>query len=136
MIAFVNATQLIENFFRKSHPDESTLIIAEDRPQVRKVLKRVQHIFQGRDKVPVPDAVLAKFKEVPFKHIRDTLHFAAKADSRLLQVADICAFVIRGAAASYSKDHPDRPLKNAALFALLAPALLDFDDLLPTAPQT
>lgn len=116
MFAFADATQRIEKYFRRLYPDEFTLIIAEDRQKVRKAIKRVQQLLQGRGPVPLPEPFIKKFAELPYHHIRDTVHFAAKDESPLLQVADTCAFLLRG----FVNQHP----KSLALFARVKPAIL------------
>lgn len=101
--AFANATQVVERYFRRDYPDEFTIIIAEDRQSVRRFMKEVQAVLQGRGSVDLPEDVLSLFGELPYHHIRDTLHWAAKHESPLLQVADTCAFLLRGAAAKHPR---------------------------------
>lgn len=117
--AFASATQLVERFLRGYYPDEYTLVIAEDRDAVRRMIKRVQAALQGRTD-DLPKELLAEFAELPYQHIRDTVHFAAKTEAHLLQVADICAFLIRG----FVSGHPQSgPLFGRLMPVLLAPVL-------------
>ncbi len=117
--ALANAMQLVELFMREKHPDEFTLIIAEDRDHLRSMLKDVHATFRGRHSLSQTGQFLkirSVFKFLPFHHIRDTIHFAKKEDCQHLQLADICAFLIRG----HFRDHPHNP----PLFEILRPALL------------
>jgi hypothetical protein len=116
--AFTNATQDVELYFRTSFPLEYTLVIAEDLPKIRRMVKRVQASLQGRDPGVFPPQLLEKFFELPYTHIRNTVHFAAKAESPLLQIADTCAFIVRGAFVRHRHNPP--------LLERLLPAILHF----------
>jgi hypothetical protein len=76
----------IEKFMRLA-------FIAEDREKVRVSLKQAVTAFRN----PLAVHQLGLHPEFfPFIKIRDTVHFAKKDESRHLQVADICTFVMRG----------------------------------------
>ncbi len=91
--AFTDMVRNLELNFRMRWPKENTLLIAEDLPEVRALLRQTQIIMRSPTKLAewgIPLDVL------PLKNIRDTVHFAAKEDSRPLQLADACAFFLRG----------------------------------------
>ena len=117
--AFANATQMTELFFRKHCPSEHTILICEDRPEVRKRIKRVHAMLLGKGHIKPPSEIYDKFFEVPYKHIKDAVHFTEKTESPFLQVADVCAFLIRG----FLTEHP----RSRQFFARLAGNLLDLN---------
>jgi len=102
-IAFINASIIVERAMRQCWSNEVALIIAEDRDKVKNHIKEMQLFLQNTDKV----SHLRMGKDVlPFKNIRDTVHFAAKRESMALQLADMCAFVTRGHLSGHSKSKP------------------------------
>ncbi|MDE0150567.1 MAG: DUF3800 domain-containing protein [Rhodospirillaceae bacterium] len=100
-LAFFQCVCVVEKVLRDIWPDEIALLIAEDRPEVKKVVRDVQLWAQNK--------TLSRRgwhrKYLPLRHIRDTVHWAEKKQSPLLQLADICAFVIRG----HLINHPHNP---------------------------
>jgi hypothetical protein len=92
-VAFLEACLTIESVMRRCFPQENCLIIAEDRPEVRQHLKHV-HQFCRNEEALRKAGIITDL--LPFRQIRDTLHFAAKSESRHLQLADACAFFMRG----------------------------------------
>lgn len=90
-VAFSHMSIMLDRAFEKQWPNENTLLIAEDLQEMKDMLRAVQAVLRSAKALAsfVPDAR-------PIRHIRDTVHFAGKADSRLLQLADVCAYVIRG----------------------------------------
>jgi hypothetical protein len=72
---------------------EVSLLIAEDRPTVKSALRRIHIFLQTAKKEWIEEAGGSQW--VPLRQVRDTVHFAEKADSRLLQLADVCAFVVK-----------------------------------------
>ncbi len=77
---------------RKFYSAEVAQIVAEDNDQARKMLKQVHEGFRYLERAPgiIPNNIL------PLRHIRGSVHFANKDESGPLQLADLCAFVIRG----------------------------------------
>jgi hypothetical protein len=92
-VAFGHCCMGIERFMRMTFPNEITILIAEDRDKVRKALKDAISVFRN----PPAVAQLGLDPEwFPFVIIKDTVHFAKKSESRALQVADACSFILRG----------------------------------------
>ncbi|MEP0313236.1 DUF3800 domain-containing protein [Hyphomonas sp.] len=112
--AYGRCCQMVEGYMRRRAENEITLLIAEDRDHVRETVKGLHALLQHPDAREILNAPEAHF--VPFVHIRDTVHFAKKAESRLLQLADICTFVIRG----HLSGHPQNP----RLYDVLEPCLI------------
>jgi len=78
---------------RLKWPNEVAQMVAEDNDQVRALVKGTHENFRDPSKVDgqiVPNTIL------PLRKIRGSVHFANKAESKPLQLADLCAFVIRG----------------------------------------
>lgn len=110
--AFISMTVNLERHMKNKHPGEVTFLTVEDRPEVKKTLKELHQIIkrQGSELefVAVADVL-------PLRRIRDTPHFAAKSECRLLQLADVCAFILNG--------HLRRVPGNDEFYDALWPAL-------------
>jgi Protein of unknown function (DUF3800) len=90
-IAFVYAIQDVDAELEKNAPDEVAMLIAEDAPQTKKHISMLHEGYTashvGYEDAP-KDAFLSK-------RIVDTVHFAKKDQSLLLQIADHCAFIAK-----------------------------------------
>jgi hypothetical protein len=91
-----------ELILRATAEKEVGMLIAEDRDQVRKMLKSSYALLRGRVTDEYKAAVdfdsvrVGAFgKLIPLERIVETIHFAQKSESSLLQVADLCAFAIK-----------------------------------------
>jgi len=127
--AFFKFVTQIEVVMRASAQSEVAMLIAEDRPIMRKMLKMSHAMFRGRAPIKFQDVMKEIFadeedplsrvynKIFPLDRIVETVHFAEKTESSLLQVADICAFAIKRHIMKAS--HADRlyePLKDQIVF--------------------
>lgn len=110
--AFARCTGMIELIMRHGFPDENALLIAENNNSSRSMIKSVHAIFRDDESVK---RMGLKDDHLPLTRIRDTVHFADKQECRHLQLADVCAFVLRG----YLTRHPHNP----RFFDALRPAL-------------
>lgn len=115
--AFTKAVIGVESWMRLSpNRNESVMIIAEDSPKIRGLLKFFHSGYTDRyAKVSEEDA-----KIFHSNHIIDTVHFAAKRESMPLQIADACAFVIK----RYLMEKPD----SVSFFDVLRPQLAFHED--------
>lgn len=97
MTAFGNAEMAIDRQMHQYPSDEICALICEDTDLVKKAVKSAHEIMRAKSKTA---EVFAKFfgwtKQpwFPLKKIVDTPHFASKSDSSLLQIADLCSFLI------------------------------------------
>ncbi|WP_157696572.1 DUF3800 domain-containing protein [Porphyrobacter sp. CACIAM 03H1] len=81
--------------------NELGMVIAEDTPTARKKIKDIHtELTSKKSTFPVYRDFL------PLQRIIDTVHFASKADSPLLQFADACAFAFRRYFAGYNDAEP------------------------------
>jgi hypothetical protein len=133
--AFFKCVIQTELVMRAIAQDEVAMLIAEDREPVRKMLKLLQSIITGRPpqqyKHALSDPTFApdlKFL-MPLQRIIETVHFAQKVESSLLQVADICAFAIKReftkaphAERLYGPLHEHVVFRSEAVAAVLASA--------------
>lgn len=62
----------------EGHPQEVAVLILEDNPQTRKEVKQMHNFGRHR-----------------YKRLIDTIHFAEKSEAPLLQLADVCACVLK-----------------------------------------
>jgi hypothetical protein len=97
--AFASCTLRIEQYMRQCFPTEVAQVVAEDNDQARKMLKAVHEAFRFPHRAPgiISNNIL------PFRHIRNSVHFADKKESAPLQLADLCAFIIRGRLSKHPK---------------------------------
>lgn len=112
-LAFAASTVNVEGFMRNVWPDEVAQLVAEDNNEVRRHIKGVHEIFRNPYKV---GEEIIPHNFLPLRKIRGPVHFANKTESRPLQMADLCAFVIRGHLAK----HPH----NGPLYNLIKPMML------------
>jgi hypothetical protein len=112
-IAFAECTLQAERTMREAWPDEVSMIIAEDKEKVRSIIKETHSLWRNG---PALIAANLALDYLPLEKIRDTVHFAKKQESRHLQLADACAFFIRG----HLTNHPH----NARFYDVLRPWML------------
>jgi hypothetical protein len=115
IMAFTDCSLVVEDFMRTC-TDEIALIIAEDRDIVRLAIKEAIALY--RDPAKLKAWGLDKKQLLPFRRIRDTVHFAKKPESRHLQLADACTFFIRG--------HLNQQVNGDFLYSELKKMLLVF----------
>jgi hypothetical protein len=88
---FVRAAIAIESWMRLSaNRNESVMIIAEDTDKVKAMIKAIHSAYTNRF-LPLGEGS----KVFDSNHIIETVHFARKNESMPLQIADVCAFVIK-----------------------------------------
>jgi hypothetical protein len=92
MVAFARAEIGIERQVREFPRDEICMLIAEDTDRVKQAVKQAHAILRDPDEIA--NGEFANMRGLPLVKIEDTPHFADKADSRPLQLADTCAFLI------------------------------------------
>jgi len=115
VMAFTDCSLVVEEFMR-SCTNEIALIIAEDRDIVRQAVKEAIALYRSPEQLRAWK--LDKKQLLPFRRIRDTVHFAKKPESRHLQLADACTFFIKG--------HLNQQVRGDFLYAELKPMLLVF----------
>jgi hypothetical protein len=100
--SFYKFVMQVEVIMRATASDEVAMLIAEDRPIVRKMLKFAHAALRGRaPSWAKTDLESAKAEDplmrllVPLERIVETVHFAEKTESSLLQIADVCAFICK-----------------------------------------
>lgn len=117
LLAYSACVAGCEQYMREFGEDgEIAMIIAEDTPSAKSHIKKVHSDLVSRS----PE--YPAFREIlPVRHIVDTVHFAGKDQSPLLQFADACAFAFRRYLAGYSES-------EAYVEALVGPlgSLADF----------
>jgi hypothetical protein len=90
--AFSRAVVGIEKQMRLLPRNEICMLVAEDTDHVKPMVK-VAHAFL-RDPSQIGKANWPEIDGLPLRKVVDTTHFAAKRDSALLQLADVCAFLL------------------------------------------
>jgi hypothetical protein len=94
MVAFVRVEIGIERQMRKFPRDEICMVVAEDTDRVKRAVKDAHVIVRDPEEIAANAWATGHIPEFPLTKIEDTPHFAAKAESRPLQLADTCAFLI------------------------------------------
>lgn len=92
MTAFSRAVVNIEKQMWQFPRDEICMLVAEDTDHVKPAVK-ASHAFL-RDLNQFGNANWPTIEGLPLRKVVDTPHFAAKRDLALLQLADVCAFLI------------------------------------------
>jgi hypothetical protein len=92
----------VESYMRDSaEPREVASLVVENNDNACKFIKSTHSLLRGRNLGRGSDAgAFSYFKEiagdcVPIRKIKGAVHFASKDEELLLQVADVCAFIIR-----------------------------------------
>jgi hypothetical protein len=88
--AFGTCLGLADHYMREQcWPNELATVVAEDLPEMRANLRGIMHSFQRNP------PVFGDSPALPITRVVDTVHYAAKKDALILQVADACAFGLR-----------------------------------------
>jgi Protein of unknown function (DUF3800) len=112
---FVKAAISLEAWMRRAAPKETAMIIAEDAPKMKRLLKDAHAGYSNRfAEIGESD------KTFHSNHIIETAHFATRAESMPLQLADVCAFVI--------KRHFMEREDAEGFFNVLRPEIVWFDE--------
>lgn len=82
----------IEEFMRKAASNEITLLIGEDNDAIRALTRKAHQLYRDPKWVRETAPLLTYF---PFERIREGVHFAGKPESKALQIADVCTFIIK-----------------------------------------
>jgi hypothetical protein len=95
-MAFGLCLLAVEKYMREhAAPSELANVIAEDIPEVKEDAKEIQRIFSNEDEFmrrfsPIRSVML----EIPLGRVVGTVHYAAKDEEPLLQIADTCGYVL------------------------------------------
>ena len=87
--AFMQAAQAVDNWMKNHAPDEVVMLIGEETGKIQKALKLLQALLRSDQSNIIQQAYFKSHRIV------DTIHFADKRSSILLQLADVAAFFIR-----------------------------------------
>lgn len=76
-------------------PSELATVVHEDGPEAKQTIKEAVRLFRDPNQIaPSYRDYFNRLYGLPFQNIIDTVHFAEKSDARLLQLADLCAFMV------------------------------------------
>lgn len=78
---------------RDFHADEYTMLVVEDCNRVKSTIKDLVALWRSEKQLKRESVFVHPF---PFVKIKGPPLFAEKKESALLQVADVCAFLLRG----------------------------------------
>jgi hypothetical protein len=92
-VAFSTCTLVVEKLMREVWPDEIAQLVAEDNDHAQATVRSV-HASYRNPRDPMYSEI--DHELLPHQRIRGSVQFAGKSESRPLQVADMCAFFIRG----------------------------------------
>jgi hypothetical protein len=124
-MALIQCEMSVELWMRANTEREITHIIAEDNADVRLAAKQAHTMLRNPKEVAKEGFI--DHPCFPFKRIRDGLQFTSKEESRMLQVADVCAWAMRRAG---------NKAPNAGRFVRpLLPQLISWDDATISAVQ-
>lgn len=98
-IAATSCLLLVESYAqRHSHPSTNVLITYENNHQARELVKEMHKMLQDPTnlaKVTDPEDLARLTKVIPLKRVIDSARFAEKSEEPLLQLADVCAYIIK-----------------------------------------
>jgi len=89
-LAFAECAKRAQEWMGVYGGSELAMFIAEDVPDLKRYLKRIHALLRD------PNNELFQVSDVPMEpltKIIDTIHFAGKNETSILQLADVCAFV-------------------------------------------
>ena len=131
--AFMLVARRVEQWMAKNATNEVAMLIAEDTHEVKETIQAYHRIYTDQilakaanyvriqslpeNMYPDPDTWYTYKGRLPFlsKHIIDSVHFAKKDHSLLLQIADQCALIMK-------RKLMKKPYSDG-LFALIAPQI-------------
>lgn len=90
--AYVQAVAEIDRWMSRAARNEVVMLVAEDTPRAKGAIKLIHDGMIRDDNAHYEEHGLDVFTT---RYVVDTVHFAEKAHSALLQIADACAFVIK-----------------------------------------
>ncbi len=89
---YARFAESIELSMREAWPDEITILIGEDNPNIRSLTKVAHNHFRDPEWVKNINGELTYF---PFERIKEGVHFSPKQESVPLQLADLATFCIK-----------------------------------------
>jgi len=91
--AYIKVAADVDSWMQRDAPEEVAMLIAENTEPTKRALKLVHAGFRTDDDEywHVP----RQWRVFTARRIVDTVHFAEKEESSILQVADMCAFVMK-----------------------------------------
>lgn len=93
--AALRCTIQIEMYMQRAAADgEVAMLIYEDNQTCRTLIRKTHNFLRIVDISPVLSDEIKPF--FPMRRVVDTAHFADKTDTSLIQLADVCAFVMKG----------------------------------------
>ncbi len=90
--AFAGCELRIDEYMMACFPTEVAQLVAENNDQSKRMIRDVHQAFRN----PHLNPGIIPNNRLPLKHIRGSIHFADKNEFAPLQIADLCAFIIRG----------------------------------------
>lgn len=99
MTAFAHAASNANSWIERFANDEISSIVIEDSPDLRKYGKTTFKALRGQfpESVGTNDELKELFPDIPLHHIIDEPSYMGKFGAPVLQLADLCAFLIRRA---------------------------------------
>jgi hypothetical protein len=115
VIASAGCTLTVERYMRnQANADEVALLIHENNQRAAAWLRGLHNILRTEIGMMPFVGYSELMKYLPLGRIIDTVHFAAKTDSSILQVADACAFACkRKLMGTKEADYFFEPLRSA-----------------------
>jgi hypothetical protein len=113
LFAFFMMEIAAEKMMHQLPRDEVAMLFAEDTDLVKQAVKETHAFLIDGDRIR--GTAYETMVDLPFTKIVDTPHFAAKADSAPLQLADLCAYLITR--------RLRRDVHSQRLFEIIAPQI-------------
>jgi hypothetical protein len=112
----IAAATIASDSWVKENTDEVAFIIAENNDEVREASRETQVMMKRPDAAKIFGA--SRRNDLPLVRIKDGINFTRKEESKALQMADACAWLIRRTGPLGKKD-----AKVSHLYDLLKPQI-------------
>ena len=100
LMAFGDSIIAAAEFLGDQCPGENAILVVENHKEMKGKLRKIPAALRN------PEAPKGWVGDAPLSRIKDVPHFCEKSEAVLLQLADACAFVIRGFLAKHPKNKP------------------------------
>jgi hypothetical protein len=97
-IASMRCTLAVEKYMRENTaPKELATVVYENNPQAKQFVKQMHNRLNDPNYLTLDDRLNGNAwgRYTPFRRVIDTAHFVEKSEAKMLQLADLCAFVIK-----------------------------------------
>ncbi len=101
-VAYLAALMRVDGWMKKKASNEVCSVIVENNDEVRTTLREVHNLYRSDDYRWVREELFGKEDDLAISHIEETVLSAYKHESPMLQIADLCCYIVKK---GYDKDN-------------------------------